>query len=64
MATTEAESHLKQNPFEIARSQLRRVADTFGIDDRLVTVLQDCKKSVVVSVPVTTPSTEWPWFIE
>jgi glutamate dehydrogenase (NAD(P)+) len=53
MATTEAQSHLKQNPFEIARSQLRRVADTFGIDDRLVTVLQDCKKSVVVSVPVT-----------
>ncbi|HET8606534.1 MAG TPA: Glu/Leu/Phe/Val dehydrogenase [Gaiellaceae bacterium] len=53
MATAAPETHLKENPFEIARAQLRRVADTFGIDDRLVNVLQECKKSVVVSVPVT-----------
>jgi glutamate dehydrogenase (NAD(P)+) len=47
------ETHLRENPFEIAREQLRRVADLFGIDQRLVNVLQECKKAVVVSVPVT-----------
>jgi glutamate dehydrogenase (NAD(P)+) len=47
------ESHLRENPFEIAREQLRRVAELFGIDQRLVNVLQECKKAVVVSVPVT-----------
>jgi glutamate dehydrogenase (NAD(P)+) len=46
-------SHLRENPFEIAREQLRRVADLFEIDARLVNVLQECKKAVVVSVPVT-----------
>jgi glutamate dehydrogenase (NAD(P)+) len=45
------ESHLRENPFELARRQLRKVADTFGIDDRLVNVLQECKKSVEVSIP-------------
>ena len=54
MTTLEApESHLRENPFEIAREQLGRVAEIFGIDDRLVNVLQECKKAVVVSVPVT-----------
>ncbi|MFL5935120.1 MAG: Glu/Leu/Phe/Val family dehydrogenase, partial [Gaiellaceae bacterium] len=47
------ESHLRENPFAIAREQLRRVADIFEIDQRLVNVLQECKKAVVVSVPVT-----------
>src|SRR5439155_4159007 len=37
----------------IAREQLRRVADIFAIDQRLVNVLHGCKKAVVVSVPVT-----------
>src|SRR5256714_5366471 len=46
-------SHLRENPFEIAREQLRRVADLFDIDARLINVLQECKKAVVVSVPVT-----------
>ena len=45
------ESHLRENPFELARRQLRKVADTFGIDDRLVNVLQECKKSVEVAIP-------------
>src|SRR5437899_964090 len=45
------QSHLRENPFELARRQLRKVADTFGIDDRLVNVLQECKKSVEVSIP-------------
>ena len=45
-------SHLRENPFEIARNQLRRVADAFGIDPNLVAVLGECKKAVEVSVPV------------
>jgi glutamate dehydrogenase (NAD(P)+) len=46
-------SHLRENPFEIARSQLRKVADTFAIDPNLVNVLQECKKALSVSVPVS-----------
>jgi glutamate dehydrogenase (NAD(P)+) len=45
-------SHLRENPFDIARDQLRRVAEVFGIDQNLVNVLQECKKSVEVSIPV------------
>src|SRR5947207_5786777 len=45
-------SHLRENPFEIARGQLRRVADAFDIDPNLVSVLGECKKAVEVSVPV------------
>ena len=53
MATTQAPvSHLRENPFEIAREQLRRVAEVFEIDQNLVNVLQECKKAVEVSVPV------------
>jgi glutamate dehydrogenase (NAD(P)+) len=47
----ERQSHLRENPFELARRQLRKVADAFGIDDRLVNVLQECKKSVEVAIP-------------
>src|SRR6266496_6145643 len=46
-------SHLRENPFEIARSQLRRVAEIFEIDPNLVSVLGGCKKAVEVSVPVS-----------
>jgi glutamate dehydrogenase (NAD(P)+) len=53
MAALAPVSHLRENPFEIARHQLREVADTFGIDDRLVNVLQECKKSVEVSIPTS-----------
>ncbi len=45
-------SHLRENPFEIAREQLRRVAATFEIGQKLVNVLGTCKKAVEVSVPV------------
>jgi glutamate dehydrogenase (NAD(P)+) len=45
-------SHLRENPFEIAQQQLYRVADTFKIDPNLISVLKECKKAVVVSVPV------------
>ena len=54
MTTLEAPvSHLRENPYEIAREQLRRVAELFGIEQNLVNVLQECKKAVVVSIPVT-----------
>jgi glutamate dehydrogenase (NAD(P)+) len=45
-------SHLRENPFDIAKQQLRRVADAFGIDDNFVNVLSQCKKAVEVSIPV------------
>jgi glutamate dehydrogenase (NAD(P)+) len=51
MTAVASETHLRENPYDIARAQLRRVADTFSIDDRLVNVLETCKKSVGVSVP-------------
>jgi glutamate dehydrogenase (NAD(P)+) len=44
-------THLRENPFEIAQDQLRRVADVFKIDPNIVRVLERCKKSVVVSIP-------------
>ncbi|MEP7334610.1 MAG: Glu/Leu/Phe/Val dehydrogenase [Actinomycetota bacterium] len=44
-------SHLRENPYEIAKAQLRRVGDEFGIDDNLINVLSQCKKSVEVSIP-------------
>jgi glutamate dehydrogenase (NAD(P)+) len=46
-------SHLRENPFEIAQEQLRKVARAFSIDDNLVNVLSKCKKAVAVSIPVT-----------
>jgi glutamate dehydrogenase (NAD(P)+) len=46
-------SHLRENPYEIAKAQLRKVAQTFAIDANLVNVLQECKKALVVSVPVS-----------
>jgi glutamate dehydrogenase (NAD(P)+) len=50
---TAAESHLLENPFSLARQQLYKVAETFGIDQRLVNVLQECKKAVEVSIPTS-----------
>jgi glutamate dehydrogenase (NAD(P)+) len=44
-------THLRENPFEIARAQLRQVGDAFGIDDNLINVLSQCKKAVEVSIP-------------
>jgi glutamate dehydrogenase (NAD(P)+) len=53
MATAAPESHLRENPFRIAQLQLENVARTFGIDDRLVEVLSQCKKAVEVSIPTS-----------
>ena len=47
------ESHLTENPYTVAQSQLHLVADIFGIDERIVSVLEKCKKSVTVSIPTT-----------
>src|SRR5256885_1944361 len=46
-------SHLRENPYEIARAQLGKVAQAFAIDPNLVNVLQECKKALVVSIPVS-----------
>jgi glutamate dehydrogenase (NAD(P)+) len=52
VSTAEAPtSHLRENPYEIAKQQLRKVAQAFGIDDNLVDVLSHCKKAVTVSIP-------------
>ena len=52
MATAEAPvSHLRENPYDLAREQLRRVAQAFDISDDLVNVLGRCKKGVEVSIP-------------
>ena len=51
MTSTET-THLRENPFELARLQLRRIGETFGIDGNLINVLSECKKSVEVSIPV------------
>src|SRR5260221_11906083 len=53
MATAAPESHLRENPFLLAQQQLQKVADTFGIDDRLIEVLKQSKKTVVVSIPTS-----------
>ena len=53
MTTVEARiSHLRENPFELAQQQLRRVGEVFQIDPNLIRVLGQCKKAVVVSIPV------------
>jgi glutamate dehydrogenase (NAD(P)+) len=44
-------SHLRENPYEIAKLQLRNVAASFEIDDDLVNVLSECKKALTVSIP-------------
>jgi glutamate dehydrogenase (NAD(P)+) len=52
-ALTQRESHLRENPFRLAQQQLQKVADSFGIEDDLVGVLRECKKSVEVAIPTT-----------
>ena len=52
MSTAQA-SHLRENPYELAKSQLRMVGEVFGIDPNLIRVLSQCKKAVEVSIPVS-----------
>jgi glutamate dehydrogenase (NAD(P)+) len=44
-------SHLKEDPWEMAREQLRRVAELCDITDNMLNVLLECKKALVVSIP-------------
>ena len=52
MTTLEAPpSHLKEDPWEMARGQLRRVADLVDISESMLNVLMECKKALIVSIP-------------
>ena len=51
-AAAPAPTHLRENPFELAQAQLRRVGETFAVDPNLIQILSYCKKGVEVSVPV------------
>jgi glutamate dehydrogenase (NAD(P)+) len=53
MSATETSTHLRENPFSLSQAQLVRVGEAFGVDANLIEVLQSCKKSVEVSVPVS-----------
>jgi glutamate dehydrogenase (NAD(P)+) len=44
-------SHLRENPFEIAKDQLRAVGEAFALEEGLIHVLSKCKKAVEVSIP-------------
>ena len=52
MTTVEASpSHLKENPWEMAQSQLRQIAGRIDMNESMLNVLLECKKSVAVSIP-------------
>jgi len=53
MSTAGTTSHLRENPFALAQSQLRQVGEIFGLEPNLVRVLSQCKKAVEVSIPVS-----------
>jgi len=38
MSTAAAESHLRENPFGLAKAQLRRVGEVFGLEPNLIRV--------------------------
>jgi glutamate dehydrogenase (NAD(P)+) len=46
-------THLRENPYELAKVQLARVGEIFAIDTNLVRVLAQVKKAVEVSIPVS-----------
>jgi len=52
MSTADTVSHLRENPFELAKSQLQRVGEVFALDPDLIRVLSKPKKAVEVSIPV------------
>ena len=43
MSATETPTHLHENPYGLARAQLARVGETFGVDPNLIRVLGECK---------------------
>ena len=52
MSSAETVTHLRENPYELAKSQLRRVGQIFALDPNLIRVLSKPKKAVEVSMPV------------
>jgi glutamate dehydrogenase (NAD(P)+) len=44
-------SHLKEDPWEMARSQLQRSCRLIDVSGSMLNVLQECKKCVSVSIP-------------
>ena len=52
MSMADTVSHLRENPYELAKSQLSRVGEIFGLDPNLIKVLSKPKKAVEVSIPV------------
>jgi glutamate dehydrogenase (NAD(P)+) len=46
-----APSHLKEDPWEMARSQVRQVCELIGLDEAMLNVLSECKKAITVSIP-------------
>jgi len=44
-------SHLRENPYDLAKLQLENVVRAVGLEANLVNVLSECKKAVIVSVP-------------
>ena len=44
-------THLRENPYELAKEQLARVGQIFGIDPNLIRVLSQVKKAVEVVDP-------------
>jgi glutamate dehydrogenase (NAD(P)+) len=53
MSDAVAATHLRENPYELAKEQLVRVGQIFGIDPNLIRVLSQVKKAVEVSIPVS-----------
>src|ERR1044072_9324968 len=45
-------THPRETPFELAQGQLRRVGETFAVDQDLIRILSLCRKGVEVSVRV------------
>ena len=52
MSTADTVSHLRENPYELAKAQLRRVGEVFALQPDLIRVLSKPKKAVEVSIPV------------
>ena len=44
-------SHLREDPWQMARAQLRRAAEICDISENMLNVLLECKKALVVSIP-------------
>jgi glutamate dehydrogenase (NAD(P)+) len=52
MSMADTVSHLRENPYELAKAQLQRVGEIFALDPDLIKVLSKPKKAVEVSIPV------------